>query len=208
MIAAVVFDFDGTLVDSNQIKRDAYFFAFERVRVTHRYITQVLKEHPGKDRYFIISAVVESLPPTPALTRSDRDRIRRGAVRLYSAYCRKKVSDARDFAGVTDTLRSLSRTYRLAINSATPERQLRQLVAARPWARYCTAVVGAPSTKVANLRKIAKRFSLQPREIMFIGDSPFDAAAATQFGCEFAPASDLKKLPSLIARRNGQSANA
>ena len=207
MIEAVVFDFDGTLVDSNQIKRDAYYAAFEAVPGARKCIAQALKTYPDKDRYFIIRTVVENLRRSGRITRSEGERMRARAVRRYSAYCRTKIRDARDFAGVAATLRALSRKYRLAINSATPQRHLRQLVSVRRWAHYCKVIVGAPSTKVANLRRIARRFSLGPREIMFVGDSRIDATAAAHFGCAFAHARNLKNLPRLIMHRNARELN-
>ncbi len=202
IVGAVVFDFDGTLVDSNHIKREAYDAAFQLIPGARSHIAKALAGHPGKDRHFIIGRVVTSLSRGGALKRGDAAQVKRRALRAYSSYCRTGVALARDFRGVSSTLRALANRYRVAVNSATPERQLRQLVRARPWGAYCELVVGSPATKVTNLERIARRFKLRPSDMMLVGDSRVDLEAAARFGCGFLHAKHLRSStgPKILRR--------
>lgn len=184
-IQAVVFDFDGTLVDSNDIKRQAYDVAFDGTPNAKHLIARILATYPARDRAFIIKSVVNQLQRDGKLRRTEAARLRSSALRTYSRFCRDGVGIARDFRGVTSTLRILARNYRLAINSGTQQDQLRQLIRARNWGAYCELILGAPSTKVRNLERIARRFKVRPAEMVFVGDSCIDADAAERFGCAF-----------------------
>ena len=216
-IKAVVFDFDGTLVDSNAIKRQAYDEAFQYVPGAGEQITAALKKYPAGDRHFIIAFVVAQLQRKRNLSIIQAGRLTRSAIRAYSRFCRQEVSVASDFPGVTTTLRQLARKYRLAVNSGTQQDQLRSLVRRRSWGIHCELILGSPSTKVRNLVRIAHHFKIAPEQIVLVGDSPVDADAAAQFGCAFIYAAHqpqatplpwrrvrtLRELPRAISQLNG-----
>ena len=48
---AILFDFDGTLVQSNQIKRDTLFVVARTVGATDEQFAQVFDDHPRYDRF-------------------------------------------------------------------------------------------------------------------------------------------------------------
>ena len=184
-IRAIVFDFDGTLVDSNHVKRLAYDVAFAHIPDANRYIPTALRKYPDRDRRFIIDHIVQLLHANRRVRRGDVDHLRALALRRYARYCRSAVAAADDFPGVEATLRVLARTYRIAINSGTPQGQLVNLIRARSWGKYCEVVLGAPVTKSQNLERIARQLSLEARQMVFLGDSAVDAKAAAAFGCTF-----------------------
>ena len=49
----IVFDFDGTLVNSNSIKRDTFFEIAAQVSDSEHIMEEVLHRSAGKDRYWI-----------------------------------------------------------------------------------------------------------------------------------------------------------
>lgn len=184
-ISVVVFDFDGTLVDSNGLKHRAYAVAFGAVPGAAKLIGPALRAHPDKDRRFIVESIVTRLERNGDLGTADAAALVRRVLRRYSRVCLKSVSAARDFPGVATTLPALAKRYRIAVNSGTQQRQLRQLVGRRDWGAYCEVVLGSPATKIRNLRRIAASFKVQPAQVVLVGDSPVDAAAANEFGCRF-----------------------
>ena len=53
-IKVIVFDFDGTLIDSNQLKHDAYYKLFPSDGFHKEIITEVLGEIFEESRYVIL----------------------------------------------------------------------------------------------------------------------------------------------------------
>ena len=67
-IQAIVFDFDGTLIDSNQLKYDAYFKLFPAEYRHVRVIQKVLSESFEKSRYIILEEILKRLGVREAVT--------------------------------------------------------------------------------------------------------------------------------------------
>jgi len=181
MIGAVVFDFDGTLVDSNAIKRQCYDDVFAESPDAGPLIERTVVDFPAFSRYEVIARVLEQLGETPdRLAKRTRELSRR-----YTTLCEERIRKTDDFDGVPETLALLGRRYRVVINSATPQDCLRRVVLSRLWHKHCDWVLGGPATKRENLQHIGKRFSLRPREMVFVGDGDLDSEAAKAFGCHF-----------------------
>ena len=184
-VAAVVFDFDGTLVDSNAVKREGYCAAFGGIPGSTAAVAAALRKYPDRDRRFIVAWVVERLRSSGTVDASTAGALGNRALRRYSRFCFEGVSRAPEFRGVAGTLPRLASRYRIAVNSGTQQRQLRRLVMAREWGRYCELVVGTPATKVENLERIRRRFQIRSDQIVLVGDGESDADAAGRFGCTF-----------------------
>ena len=54
MIEAIIFDFDGVIVDSNKVKRESYFETFSGIRGSERFVEQAIRENLQKTRYGVI----------------------------------------------------------------------------------------------------------------------------------------------------------
>lgn len=207
-IRCVVFDFDGTLVESNAIKRDTYFEILAETPGSGPVIETVLEANPKADRYGVLAAVHEVLAergvePLPTLA---------ALVNAYSRICEERVVSCPALPGAVETLESLRSTHTLHLDSATPTDALERVVARRGWRSFFGSVLGGPASKVDNLRSIADREGLPAKEMAYVGDGSADREAAQGFGCRFlgfrTPASDLPeesplaRLVSEIASRS------
>ncbi len=180
-IRCVVFDFDGTLVESNAIKRDSFFEIFDGFAGSEGAVERILRGNPDADRYAIVPAVrdvliaegVRSLPEPTVL------------VAAYTELCELRVADCATVPGALEALERLRTRYPLYLASSTPQDALTRIVERRAWSRYFRAVLGRPADKVANLRILADREELTPSEILLVGDGPPDLAAALEFECAF-----------------------
>lgn len=181
MIRSIVFDFDGTLVDSNELKRRAFF--------------EVVAEHPdgashmaaalatvGTGRNAIFQDYVERcttpdlLPDANALTEAYSDRVDAA------------VAIVPEMPGASGLLADLKADgFRMYVNSATPRDSLVTIVRARGWMEYFHEVYGRPSTKVDALATIVAANGGESRRIAVIGDGVDDESAANAAGCEFIP---------------------
>ncbi len=186
MIRVVVFDFDGVLVDSNAIKRDAYFRVFARFGDTAALVAAGLEEQPDGHRYQVIERVLRRVRAAELLPSAEPpEGWLEHLATAYNAVCEEGVAACPEVAGASEVLpRLLSRTP-LYVNSATWEEPLRRVVRRRGWETLFRGVYGSPTTKVANLRRVLASECADPAETVFVGDGKRDLAAARETGCRF-----------------------
>lgn len=61
MLEAIIFDFDGVLVDSNHIKKNAYYIIFSKINDSKKCVREAIKENSEKTRYGVIEAILKKL---------------------------------------------------------------------------------------------------------------------------------------------------
>jgi phosphoglycolate phosphatase len=180
-IRAVVFDFDGVLVDSNEVKRQAFFEVFRDYDGSAEVVVSLLASDGVIDRYDVIQGVLSQLevdlPP--------RAQVARKLAEEYNAICEHHAATCAEIEGAATALATLAAEYQLFVNSATPEQPLRRIVAGRSWDRFFRGVFGRPSTKTENLRRALSASSTTPQDLLFVGDSRSDMLAAREVGCQF-----------------------
>lgn len=179
-IRCVVFDFDGTLVESNPIKRGTYFEVLADVPGAAEVLERVLLEHPRADRTGILAKAREELEGQGTVLSPVAE-----LVANYSSICEERVIACAALPGALAALEELSSTHPLYLASATPEDALSRVVAGRRWRELFRGVYGGPRTKPENLSRIALREAIPEAEIVYVGDAAVDRDAAEAFGCPF-----------------------
>jgi phosphoglycolate phosphatase len=214
MIRCIVFDFDGTLVDSNAVKRDCFDRAIAGLGEPRARTALTAALRAGGDRYTIFGAVAQDLWKEPTAAASEARKL----ATAYSRCCANGVRGAPPRRGFRSTFVVLRRRgVPLYINSATPRADLLPLLRARGMLGCFTGVHGAPGDKVQNLRAVMRTQRLRPHQVAMIGDGADDLAAARATRCRFvaiaptasldaktAPAlPDLRRLRPLLQQRFG-----
>ena len=176
MIRCVVFDFDGTLVLSNRIKRDTFLDVAADFPDGPAVMAGILQRSPG-DRAAIASEFAAAVgAASEAGNLIDR----------YTGLCEQRIAACPDRAGAAELLTSLrQRRVRLHVNSSTPADALQRLVSLRYPGGTFDGVHGGYGCKLWNLRAIARHDRIDAGEVAMVGDGTDDMAAAREFGCRF-----------------------
>ena len=182
MFRLMVFDFDGTLVDSNGIKERCLEETVADLPEGPAALAQARRA--GGNRYQIFSEVARRLNQG-----GDAGAVARRGHQLamdYGRRCARGIAAAPERRGSRAALAALKRRgLRLYVNSSTPQRDLRGLLRSRGLLSYFNGVAGSPRAKTDNLRKILAMERVSPRETVVVGDGADDLSAARSLGTWF-----------------------
>lgn len=179
-IKVVVFDFDGTLIDSNQLKHDAFFQLFPVDEYHHNIISDVLKEFLEESRYVILLEIVKRIGHNSREGTEIEDLAAK-----YNDIAVKVAKTCKETPGAQKTLQVLSNKYHLYLSSTTPQEALEEIVKHRNLDGYFCKIFGYPHNKITSLREIIQRESVNHEEVLVVGDGESDKVSALETGCCF-----------------------
>lgn len=177
---AIVFDFDGVILESVAVKGRAFRRLFPDHPEHADRLEQYHRENGGLSRHAKIEWYYrELLGTTASRGQIDRDADRFGALIADEMGCCPFVGGAREF------LEAQRGVVPMFVASGTPEPELRAIVERRGLGGLFDGVYGAPTTKDTILERIRASLGAEPREILFVGDGRQDAEAAQAVGVAF-----------------------
>jgi HAD superfamily hydrolase (TIGR01549 family) len=177
----VVFDFDGVIVESTDVKDEAYRTLFSSHPDRLDEIMRLHFDHVGLSRYEQFRMIYEQILELP-FDEAERDRLDHA----FSSLVVEAVVACPPVPGATDVLERLHESHALFVASATPEAELQEIVSRRSLDAFFRGVHGAPARKADILRHVLEETGAAPSELLFVGDAPSDFAAASEVGVPFA----------------------
>ena len=181
MLKGIIFDFDGVIADSVQVKTDAFASLYEQYG--NNILTKVLKHHQangGVSRFEKIKLYHESFINK---TITDEQIIDLGS--QFSELVVDKVIAAPYVSGVLEYIEKCYKKYKLFISTGTPTNEMHQILIGRGIAKYFIEVHGSPEKKSAHISKIMSKYNYHPDELIFYGDANTDINAAKQASVPF-----------------------
>ena len=171
-----VFDFDGTLVQSNAIKRNGFFEVSKALQGAEETLESILLDRDPGDRSQVFETLVTRLERGNASTLT----------MAYTQYCQHEIGRCDEVPGARALLQALNQDSRwVFVNSGTPEDALQAVVRLRGYEEYLDGIFGRPSSKPENLLRALDASGSTAQDCVLIGDSESDRAAAEETGCAF-----------------------
>jgi len=178
----IVFDFDGTLVDSNALKRQAYDHAFADCPECLRALPGLLEQLKSQSRSEIIKALVDDIDE---LTVDERLAETKSRTEAYSAWVEARILERVEESPIQPLLERWRRHAALYVCSLTPTEPLRRILEKAGWLDYFAGVEGYPVSKADMLLRAMCRHGVRSDEALMVGDADSDEAAAKSAGTAF-----------------------
>ncbi len=172
IVAAILFDMDGTLFDSEALSTVATNYALERIygrKLTDNENSQLV-----------------GLPAAVKLKEMFPDRWEE-IYAIGSEYFRKITSNIEPYPGVREMLEALFHTFRLGVVTSTRRSVAQEMLHISGLSSFFGCVIGSedttyhkPDPEPVNMALRSLRIS--PGNALFVGDQPYDLIAAHSAG--------------------------
>ena len=178
----VIFDFDGVIADSVEVKTDAFYSLY---RIYGEDIALKVVEHHiangGMSRFDKFDYYNRTFLSGLRNLKSVEDL----SVE-FSLLVKEKVIQSDFISGSIDFLDYLqTKKIICVIISATPESEIKEIVFEKGLSKYFSLVFGSPSNKVINIDKTLKKLNIQSKNCIFFGDAKNDMEASLNCNIDF-----------------------
>jgi len=178
-IRTLILDFDGVIVESNDLKTRAFARVFARFPAHLDSMMAYHEAHVSASRFekfrYLVTALLGRAADDPLVDELAAD---------FSQETIKLVVDCPMVAGATTFLDVVSAHVPVYLASVTPQSDLEAILLMRGLSGYFAGVYGCPPwTKASAIEDILA--GAGPSGVLFIGDSAGDQRAALATGVEF-----------------------
>lgn len=180
-ISLIIFDCDGVILDSVNIKTNAF---------------AVLFEHYGED---IVKAVVDYHLNNSGLSRYEKfkycfrellnqeltDSVMAQLDYEFNNLSFQTILQAPFIPGAIEFISQNYKRWTFHVVSSAPEKELKKIFDRRGLTKYFKSISGSPTPKKKLVAQIVKESQIPPEQILMIGDSKNDQEVATFAGTHF-----------------------
>lgn len=181
MIRAIIFDFDGVILESAVIKTEAFgevvkdypkdrAEAFVAYHMSHMGISRHVKF-----RYFIENILGEEYTDEKAAELADN----------FERIVYERVMECPFVPGAKEFLERNHEKYDMYIASGTPDEEMQRVVDGRGIRNFFKGVYGTPMKKEEIVNKVLSENGYDIAEAVFVGDAGTDMQAAEATGLTF-----------------------
>ena len=179
-LRALIFDFDGVILESADIKTQAFRDIFAQYPT---YLPEILRYHldnEGESRYIKFRHIYHSI-----LGKDLDERELMVLGNRFSEVVGRHISQCLFVKGARRVLEDYQHKYLFFIASGMPQEELGSILESKGISRYFKGTFGYPPRKKNICESIMRRWGLSPEEIVFIGDSLTDYKEAVAAGICF-----------------------
>ncbi len=195
----LVFDFDGVLADSVEIKTDAFAEIYKPFG--ENIVAKVVDYHRrnggmsrfDKFKHYHSSYLDLQLSDYQLLKLSEQ----------FSALVVNAVIASNEVPGANNFLQyQCLNNKKCIINSATPQKEICQIIDKRGMTKYFNGIYGSPSSKYDNLILALSNSEVSYKDVVFFGDAKSDLQAADTLQIDFVGVG--KKMHDLLISLDAQ----
>tara|TARA_B100001123_G_scaffold191121_1_gene218093 strand:+ start:19948 stop:20598 length:651 start_codon:yes stop_codon:yes gene_type:complete len=177
---AIVFDFDGVILESTEIKTQAFVDIFSDETDHLDSIIRHHLENMGISRHEKFRYIYKNILKRE-LTQDHSEKL----AQMFALSVWKNILDCPEVPGIIDFLKMHSKNCLFFIASGTPEEELKEVVKQRRLDNYFVGVYGSPRLKPEIIHDIIQKWNLKINEMLFIGDALTDLNAARECNISF-----------------------
>ena len=177
---AVFLDVDGVLIDSAEVKGEAFVETFDDFPHSAEKVLEFHRAHGGLTREIKIRQILESLGNESPAESEISNRVSR-----FSDLVVQRVIEAAEIPGTYEFLREWSNRCPLYAVSATPDEELQRIMAARGLVPFFQSVRGWPPEKSGLIGQEIASGGFKTSECILVGDSDEDYQAARRSSVPF-----------------------
>ena len=186
----IIFDFDGVIAISNHIKTEAFAELYEKYGKD--IVNKVVSHHllnQGKSRYEKIRYYHSNFLKI-ILKENELNMVAEN----FSKLVKEKVILSEFIPGVIKFLNYCKKNKIIcAVNTATPEIEIREIIIKKKINEFFQIILGSPSNKFENLKKIIEATDIDKKETLFFGDALSDYKSALEADIDFIGIGELFK---------------
>ena len=176
----LVLDFDGVVVESNDVKTQAFREVFARFPEHCEAMMAYHRDHVSASRFAKFDHLLQRLG------RSGDTALAAELASEFSRRTLERMLAVPYVNGAEAFLRDIAPRLPVYLASVTPEEDLALILERRGLRRWFRGVYGCPPwTKADAIQDVLRRESCASHEALLVGDSAGDQRAAAQTGVEF-----------------------
>ena len=182
-VDAIIFDFDGVLLESNHIRTEGFRKLLKRNQFPNEKVEQLILYHEangGLSRYFKLKYFFKEI-----LRKDINDSQLLSLCNEYSVLVKQRVAKAQWVEGAYGFLSKNYDKYKFFIVSASDQDELREICNIRKIEKYFTEILGSPADKKTNIAYLLTEYGILPENALFVGDSINDLKAAQSVNVNF-----------------------
>lgn len=180
-IKAIIYDFDGVICDSVDVKTKAFALLYEPYgEQIQRQVIQYHLDHGGISRHEKIRFYHNELL---GIDISDDEVLEMGE--QFAKLVKDKVIQSEYIPGAYEFIKSYAIEFPQFVCTGTPEEEILEIIDKRNIGHFFAGIYGAPKKKTEIISRILSAAGLLADEVVYFGDALTDYNAAKYFDMPF-----------------------